>query len=63
MKKLIVRMLVFAIMVLAIVKINLWVFHSSIPSFWGITLVLSILVFIFFPYQKFFKIDKDLFGK
>lgn len=63
MRKLLFRILVFIIMTAIVVKINLIVFLSEFPSFWGLTLILSIVGYIYFPYKTFFKKSEEKVGE
>lgn len=55
MKKRALKIFAFLIALIAMIIINMVVFRSTAPLFWIITLIISILVLILFPYKSFFK--------
>lgn len=57
MKNQIVRVLLFIIFVCWIAWINLMVFRTDFPSLAFITIIGSVILFIYFPYNKFFKLN------
>ena len=55
MKKTTLRIFAFTILIAIIVILNMIVFRSQEPMYWIITLILSVLFLIVFPYKTFFK--------
>ena len=55
MRKTVFRALVFVLMIIVMIILNMYVFRSSLPIFWFLTLIGSVLILIIFPYNKFFK--------
>lgn len=54
MRKLIIKVIAFLIMLVVLFYINLMVFRSDYPYLWFITLVGSVIGLILFPYNKYF---------
>lgn len=55
MKQLVVRVLLFIVFVCWIAWINLMIFRTEFPYLAFITIIGSVILFIYFPYNKFFK--------
>lgn len=59
MKILIVKIIVFAILLSILLFFNILVFRSEFPYLWFASLTMSILILVFFPYNKFFNNKKS----
>lgn len=55
MRKTIIKLLVFAILLLGLVKLNLEVFRSDFPYLFVVSALISIIVIIYLPYKQIFK--------
>lgn len=56
MKSNILKIIIFILIIIAIIILNMYVFRSDVPMLWFITLIGSVVAFLYFPYNKFFKI-------
>lgn len=56
MRKQILKVLAFIILLVVMFYINLQVFRSEMPSLWFVTLIGSVIGLILLPYNKFFNI-------
>lgn len=55
MKNLILKTIGFLILIVFLFYANLFVFRSEMPSLVFITIIGSVVLFIIFPYNKYFK--------
>jgi len=55
MKKLIFRITLFSSLIVTLVVIIMSIFRSSYPLFWIPATIISGLLLLYFPYEKFFK--------
>lgn len=56
MKSNILKIIIFILIIIAIIILNMYIFRSDVPMLWFITLIGSVVAFLYFPYNKFFKI-------
>jgi hypothetical protein len=56
MRRNLVRIILFIILLIFLFIINMTVFRSSFPLLWFVTFIGSVIGLIYFPYNKFFKI-------
>jgi len=56
--KLIIKGLVFLVLLVLLFFANMYVFRSEFPYLWFVSLFLSIIGLILFPYESYFKLKK-----
>lgn len=59
MKKTILKGIGFLILLVSLVAGNMFVFRSDLPLLWFITLLISIVAILFFPYKLYFNIKNQ----
>jgi len=58
MKKTILKLLGFILILVVLFFIDLWVFRTSYPLAWIFTALLSVVLLIIFPYKDYFNPNK-----
>mgnify|MGYP003599680823 CR=1 FL=1 len=58
---LIFKIILFIVMIAFMVILTMAIFRSSYPNYWLASLLLSVTTLIFFPYKRFFNINKNKF--
>jgi hypothetical protein len=59
MRRLILRIIAFVIMLIGMVYAIMAMFRSQIPMYWIIIAIICIVVLVIFPYKSFFNIKKS----
>lgn len=59
MQKTVFKIFLFTLILISVIILNMIAFRSDLPKLWFITLIGSVIVLIFFPYNKFFNNNKN----
>lgn len=59
MRKTAFKILLFTLILLSVFLVNMIAFRSDLPKLWFVTLIGSVIGFIFFPYNQFFNNNKN----
>jgi uncharacterized integral membrane protein len=57
---LIIRWFVFIVLIIGQIEVNLFAFRSQYPILAAITFAGSVIIMLFFPYNRFFRINNNV---
>jgi len=59
MRRIIIRIMIFILIIICQIKVNQWAFRSEYPWLAIVTLIGSVIILLYFPYKMFFNNKKQ----